>query len=162
MFTKVRVDGYEYMVSHPDPEVAWATGVQLTKLAAEPLIAVGVAAAGDGKKKLADMSDEERAAHEEKLMKGVMGGVRALLANLEPEKSFSLIRTILSTVEVQGEIGKEPKKMVLNDDGHIKMHFKGRMGSMLKLAVEVVKFTHEDFFSAIRNGVAETMEGLKK
>lgn len=160
MNSKVVVDGYEYLLSHPNPEVAWETGIELTKLIAEPVAAMALAA-GDEKGAKKDASKEEKAEFDRKLMDGMLKALRGLLTNLEPAKSFAMVKKILSTVEVQGEVGKDSKRMLLSDDKMINLHFKGRTGSMLKLVVETVRFTHEDFFAAIKNGIAETMAEIK-
>lgn len=152
MHTIVTVDEVEYLVSHPDPEAAWNTGIKLTQMIAEPILGVGL---GAGKKS----SDKEE--DEKKLLDAMMVGVRKLLANVEPGESYKMVKTILSTVEVQGRHGEERKKLVLNTDANLKFHFRGHMGSMIKLVVEVVKFTHSDFFSVVRNGITETMAELK-
>lgn len=136
----IEVDGYAYLVSHPQPEEAWDIGVELLQM-----IGGSAAAMAAGSK------DEDSAAA------ALSVAVQGLLEKVNGKSSMALIKRMFKYIEVQGEVGGATKKILLDDIG-IKAHFRGRIGSMMRLAGEVVAFTHSDFFEAIGDGVAEMMK----
>jgi hypothetical protein len=136
----VTVDGFIYMISHPQVEVGWEIGVELIKMIGGPAAAMSMAG-----------GDQESAA------RALSGAVTALLSKVSPRDSFILMKKLLATVECQGPEDGAPKKFMLDDVG-IKTHFRGKLGSMLKLTGEAIAFTHDDFFDAIVDGVATLMK----
>ena len=136
----VVVDGWRYLISHPNPEVAWEIGIDLMKLIGEPLAAV--ATVGDDAEKMGMF---------------LPAIVKALTAKLDAKQTLAMVKRILATVEVQGPENEADQKLLLNDAG-FKLHFHGRPGSVMKLVGEVIGFTHKSFFSAIGDGIAEMMK----
>lgn len=134
----IEIDGDKYLVNHPQVEEAWEIGVDLLKLVG------GSAAAMAGGAK-----DEASAGA------ALSVAVNGLLKNIDGKSSMVMMKRLFRHVEVQPG-GRHQKKMLLDDAG-IKTHFHGRPGQMLRLAGEVIGFTHKDFFSAIGEGVAELM-----
>jgi hypothetical protein len=135
---KVEVDGFVYLINHPQVEEAWDIGIELSKIVAAP--AASMATAG---------KDEETAG------KALSNAVQGLMQKLDGKSSMALIRRILKSVEVQGEVDGPSKKMLLDQAG-INTHFHARPGSMMRLVGEVVVFTHRGFFEAIK----ETLQSL--
>lgn len=136
----VEIGGFRYLITHPNPEVAWEIGIELTRLVGEPLSAMAQSA-----------GDEKKAAE------ALPNAVRALLNKVDPKQSLALIKRVLSWVELQGEVGADNKKMLLNDTG-FKIHFHGRSGGPIRVASEALAFTHADFFDAIADGIASVMK----
>lgn len=139
MSKQVEVDGFRYLITHPDPDTAWKMGIDLTKMVAEPFAAMAI------------VSEDKS-----KLGESLAKAIKLLLNNIDPQQSLSLIKKLLSYVELQGEVGGDNKKMMMTDPAY-KSHFQGRHGSMVKLAVEVLIFQQKDFFAAISGGIAEMM-----
>jgi len=134
MSKEVVVDGVRYLITHPSPDVGIKLGIELLNLMAAP--AVGMGAIGN-----AESEDEK--------IKAAMASVRELMTKLTPDKFLDLSRRILSTVEIQ-----EPKKQLLAEDHVFKLHFRGRLGSIVNLVLKTLEFTHEDFLKAIMAGIA--------
>ncbi len=139
MSKQVEVDGFRYLITHPDPDTAWKMGIDLTKMVAEPFAAMAL------------VSEDKS-----KLGESLSKALKLLLGNIEPQQSLSLIRKLLAYVECQGAVDGENKKIMMTDPGY-KSHFQGRHGSMMKLAVEVLIFQQKDFFAAISGAIAEMM-----
>lgn len=143
MNKEVEVDGYRYMVSHPDPETAFNMGVRFAKIIGEPVAAMAVTGEGPDPGETFAKS------------------VNALLEKIDPTEMFTIITRVFRFIEVLGKVGGENKKLLLDPSG-IKIHFRGRHGAMLTLAAEAIKFQQKDFFSAIRDGIAKTMKTAKE
>lgn len=126
-----------YVVSHPDPETAWEIGIELGKLIAEPMAAMAQSGGEKGK-----------------ALEVLPLAVRGLMNGVDSKSSLALIKKILSTVEVQSCEKADVRKLLLDSNG-FKLHFRGRTGTMVKLLGEVIAFTHADFFSAIKDGIAK-------
>lgn len=136
----VEVDGFTYLIGHPQVEEAWDIGIELLKM-------IGGSAAS----MVGGAKDESSAAS------ALSVAVNGLLSKVDGRTSMALIKRMFRYVEVQGVAGGDTRKFMLDDIG-IKTHFRGRTGSVLRLAGEVVGFTHADFFDAIGEGVAELMK----
>jgi hypothetical protein len=137
---EIEVGGYRYLVSHPQVETAWEIGVELVKM-------LGGSAAS-----MADVGDKG-----EKVGEALARAVTLFLQKVDAKTSMLLMKKILANVEVQGEVGGNNKKFMLNEAG-LKTHFHGRIGSMMRLTSECIAFTHADFFDAIADGVAAMMK----
>ena len=140
MHKEVTVDGFRYLVSHAQVELAWEIGVDLMKM-------IGGSAAS-----MAGASGSDAS-----LSSALTAATTLFLSKLDPKESMKLMKRILSTIEVQGTTDGENKKILLNEVG-IKTHFHGRIGSMMRVVGEAVAFTHEDFFDAIGDGIATMMQ----
>ena len=136
----IDVDGYTYLVTHPDPVEAWNVGMELLKMIGGPAAAMATGA-----------KDEASAAQ------ALSVAVNGLLSKIDGPTSLALLKRLFRYVEVQGKVGEHTKKMLLDDAG-FKVHFVGRPGSILKLAGKVIEFTHTDFFSAVGDGIADLMK----
>jgi hypothetical protein len=144
MYKEVEVDGWVYLISHPNPEVAWEIGIELSKIIGESLVGVAQVAA-DG--------------NPEKAAEAIPMAIKGLLSKVDPKNSMQLIKKILHSVEVQGEVSGERKKFHLNDNA-FRLHFQGRIGSMMKIVAETLKFTHEDFFVTIKDGIVKLVQEI--
>lgn len=140
MSKEVEVGGVRYLITHPNPEVAWEVGVELTKYIAEPMASMSLSGAS-----------------EEAAGQALPMAVRALLNKIDAKQSLALVKRILSWVEIQGAVDGPNKKQLISNEV-FKIHFHGRSGDPLRLASEVVGFTHADFFDAIADGVAGIMK----
>lgn len=140
MSKEVEVGGMRYLISHPNPEIAWEVGVELTKYIAEPMASMSLSGG-----------------NEEAAGQALPMAVRALLNKIDAKQSLELIKKILSWVEIQGPVDGPNKKQLITKEV-FKIHFIGRSGDPLRLASEVVGFTHSDFFDAIADGVAGIMK----
>lgn len=136
----VEVEGFIYQIHHAQIEEAWEIGMELLKM-------VGGSAA----------QMASAAGSVENVGNALSQAVNQFLGKVDGKSSMALVKRILRHVEVQGEVGGESKKILLDDAG-LKKHFYGRIGAMMKLASEAVAFTHEDFFEAISDGVASLMK----
>lgn len=139
----VEVDGYRYLVQHPQVEEAFDIGIGLMKM-------IGGSAAT-----MATAHDEQSAAA------ALNVAVNGLLKNIDPGQSMGMIKRLFKYVECQGKSGGDTKKFLLDDAG-VKTHFRGRTGAMIRLMGEVVAFTHTDFFEAVGDGVTNLMEMAQK
>lgn len=138
---EIAVAGYRYLVSHAQVEIAWEIGVELLKM-------IGGSAAS--------MAPAGFSGSDDKMASALTGAVNQFLGKLDARSSMALMRKILATVEVQGEVDGQNRKFLLNEVG-IKSHFHGRIGAMMRVSGEAVAFTHPDFFDAIADGVAAIM-----
>lgn len=133
MTKEVEVDGFNYLITHPDPDTAWMIGVDLMKIVAEPMSALS----GIDKHNVDQI---------------LPNAVKILMQKLEPSQTLAIAKKVLSYVELQGEVGKDIKKQQMTDVVR-KTHFQGRHGSMLKLVAEVIEFQQEAFFLAVTEAV---------
>lgn len=139
---EIEVDGHRYKVFHPQVEVAWEIGIELTKLIGESVASMA-RAAGD----------------KNSIGEALTSAVHVLLGKVDPKTSMHLVRKILKNVEVQGQVGGDNKKLLLDEAG-IRMHFHGRTGSMMNVMGSALAFTHADFFLAMQEGIAKMMEKM--
>jgi hypothetical protein len=139
-FKIIEIDGYSYLVQHPQVEEAWEIGITLTKM-----IGGSAAAMAGG----AQDADSAAAA--------LQVAIDGLLNKIDPAQTMGMMKKLFRYVEVQGKSGSEQKSKLVLDEKGIKEHFRGSLGSMLKLFGEVVAFTHRDFFSALGDGVKDLM-----
>lgn len=139
MSKEVEIEGFRYQIHHADPEEAWDIGVELLKL-------IGGSAA----------QMASAAGSVERVGDALSSAVNQLLGRVDGKASMALMKRIMRHVEVQGKVGGDNKRLLLDSTG-IKTHFHGRVGAMMKLCSEAIAFTHEDFFEAISDGVASLM-----
>lgn len=139
----VTVDGDEYKLIALPPSKAFRIGTKLIKLVGEPISTMALVA-GDDKGK-------DKAAAGERAAKAIPVAVRALLANLHEEEMYGMIRELLGSVEYD-------KKLLTKD--LIEVHFQKRLGHMVKVVTEVVRYQFEDFFDEIGQAISSVMENL--
>lgn len=137
---EITVDGFVYLVQHPQVEEAWEIGIELLKLIGGS--AAAMASGADSKEKAGEALSQ---------------AVNGLLMKLSPQQTMGLMKKLLRYVELQRAEGGENKKLLLDNAG-IQKHFHGRVGSMMRLVGEVLAFTHADFFEAVSDGVASIMK----
>jgi len=82
-------------------------------------------------------------ASEDKISDALSSAVKALTSNLHEEEVWALIVEMLQCVTFESK--------PINVDNH----FKGRLGHLLKVTAEVMKFQFNDFFSAIGQAIAD-------
>jgi hypothetical protein len=136
---KIELDGYVYLINHPQVEEAWDIGVELSKLIAVPAA------------NMAMVKDDAS------LGNALSAAVNGLMQKIDGKSSMLLIRRILNNVECQGEAGGNPKKTLLDKAG-INTHFHARPGAMMRLVGEVIVFTHKDFFESVKGMLSKLME----
>lgn len=144
---EIQVDGFRYKITHPQVETAWAIGIDLLKLIGGSAAALATSGAkgADGK------------VNENLAVNALTSAVNQFLMKLDPSVSFGLCKRILASVEVQGRVDGDNKKVLLDQHG-IKIHFHGHLGSMMKVTGHALEFTHADFLEAIVDGIAEMMK----
>lgn len=139
---RVVIDDWEYLITHPNPEVAWKTGVELTKILGDSMVKMSLKLAND-KDSLAEALPEM---------------LKEMFQRIDPEQSLRLAKTVLSTVEVQGNEKLHEHRKFMLDGNAVKTHFHGHIGAMVKLVAKVLVFTHEDFFKGAMEGFGKMME----
>lgn len=137
----IEVDGYRYLVNHAPVEEAFEIGVELMKMIGGSVASMAAAAGMDNNG----------------VAQALTGAVTLMLNRITPKESMSLIKRTLKYVEVQGQIGGDNKKLLLDEAG-MRKHFHARLGALMNVTGEVLAFTHADFFEAISNGVATIMK----
>lgn len=145
-FKIIKVDGWEYLVQHPQVEEAWDIGIQLTKL-------IGASAAS-----MATVGKDSPA----QAIAAFQGAIDGLLAKVDQRQLMAMIKTLFKYVEVQGKENSQEKSKLLLDEKGIQKHFRGSVGAMLKLFGEVIAFTHRDFFLALGDGVKDLMKMVEE
>jgi hypothetical protein len=138
MHKTVVVDGWKILINHPDPDTAWKIGIELTKLFGDSAADIGM--------KIAKAKDDKE--KDEILQNSIPKAIKTVTQNLDPSSSLVLIKKVLRHCEIQGHEDGTQKKVLLDDVG-FKTFFHGRMGTLNKLLVEALMFTHADFFGAM-------------
>jgi hypothetical protein len=136
----VEIGGIKYVIQHQDPEKAWDLGIRLMKIVGEPFASMAPAA------------DDEK-----EVGRILPAAVKALMSNIDSADTLSLIKGVLA--------GTSTLKDKENLQGaHFKLHFRGKLGHLMKVFTAATEFQFEDFFSAIGDGIADVLSkaSLKK
>lgn len=126
----IEVDGESYTVLHPSPTACWEIGVQLMQIVGEPFAS------------MAQVGDDQNAAGRILPM-----AIKSLMSNVKPKETLEIIKRVLSTVQID-------EQKVLIDSKVFELHFRGRVGHMLKVVSASVEYQYGDFFGAIGDALA--------
>ena len=121
----VYIDDQEYKLSMFMPSKAFKLGARVAKVIGEPLAAMA-SAAGD----------------EYKVNDSLVTAARALFSRLDETEVWVLVQELLRCASQDGRLVD------------IELHFQGRLGSLLKLVLEILEYQFADFMQAIGQAVA--------
>lgn len=135
----IEVGGVAYVVSHQNPTKAFDLGVRLMQIVGEPVAAMS-----------------QGAESAEKALAVVPMAMGALMRNIKPGDSISIIKEVLSSCAIRE--GNNP----LLTGATFEDHFKGRVGHLLNVFMEATAFQFEDFFGAIGDAIAAGMKKVQE
>ena len=140
---KFTVGGYDYVVTHPDPETAYAMGIELTQMIGE---SIATMTSGAGEKDQASKALQEAA--------------KIFLMKAQPAVMLSLLRRVLKYVELQKNELNGTRTLLI--DSALKLHFQGRHGDMLEVFVQSLVFQQADFFLGMKRTLMDMMKKMRE